>query len=311
VRYFLLLFLIFGALAGTILLSDLLAQDRLLSDVLLIIDTPLTANPVADKLFNSLCIAFFILVLYTIGIYLIVRKIPDVASRLTAVRIFSVILVAIGLLVGMLEWVTDPAQIVLILGILWGAAVVALRDVIQNMIGSLLVLVSRMFRIGDRIHIRDLYGVVMDIGVFRTTLMILDEEYGDRPSGKVTTIPNGIIFREIITNSRRQFSFMEDEIRVSIPLSADIVKVRTIINEIVEKHTREFQEQARNEAKNLSGKKFLPHFNTEPGIFISFEYGQILIVVKYCTEVKNRAMVKNRIVEDIMQRMPEITQVNL
>ena len=118
------------------------------------------------------------------------------------------------------------------------------------------------------------------------------------------------------------------------PMRAVLRERGDVRDEVVEKHTerresdrpahiRDEHEHAHGRAEfhgggaprhglcRVSGKKFLPHFNTEPGIFISFEYGQILIVVKYCTEVKNRAMVKNRIVEDIMQRMPEITQVNL
>jgi small-conductance mechanosensitive channel len=309
-RYFLLLFLIIGAMIGAMVITDLLATNNLTPQVAIVIDTPFTNNSVFEKIFESLCIAVIILILYTIGIYLIVRKIPDEASRFTAVRIFSVILVALGLLLGMMEWLGDPAQIVLTLGILWGAVVVALRDVIQNMVGSLLVLVSRMFRIGDRIRIKGVYGVVMDIGAFRTTLMTLDEESGDHPSGRITTIPNGIIFREIITNTSRQFSFTEDEIRITLPFSADIEKARTLLLAIVDRHTREFQQQAMQEAGSLNGIKFLPDFGTEPGVFIHIDKHQILMVVKYYTGSKNRAEIKNQIVEEISRRIPDIIGVD-
>ena len=308
-RYFLLLFLVIMAMMGAMVLADLLSSNTLSLPVTILVQTPF-ANFVFEKIFESLCIAVLILILYTMGIYLIVRKIPDEASRFTAVRIFSIILVALGLLLGMMEWVSDPAQIVLTLGILWGAAVVALRDVIQNLVGSLLVLVSRIFKIGDRIEIRGVYGVVMDIGAFRTTLMTLDEESGDHPSGKITTIPNGILFREMITNTSRQFSFTEDEIRITIPFSSDIEKVRTLLTDIIREHTRDVRQQAAREIEKASDKKYLPAIETEPTVFIHIDSHQILMVAKYYSESQRRSEIKNRIVEDISRLIPGVTDVD-
>ena len=140
--------------------------------------------------------------------------------------------------------------------------------------------------------------------------MTLDEESGDHPSGRITTIPNGIIFREIITNTSRQFSFTEDEIRITLPFSADIEKARTLLLAIVDRHTREFQQQAMQEAGSLNGIKFLPDFGTEPGVFIHIDKHQILMVVKYYTGSKNRAEIKNQIVEEISRRIPDIIGVD-
>ncbi|HEX3002022.1 MAG TPA: mechanosensitive ion channel domain-containing protein [Methanoregula sp.] len=304
-RYFFLLFIVIVAMMGAMVLADLISTNSQSLPITLLVQTPF-ANTVLEKIFGSLCIAIIILVMYTIGIYLIVRRIPDEASRFTAVRIFSVLLIALGLLLGMLEWVGEPAQIVLILGILWGAIVVALRDVIQNMVGSLLVLVSRVFRIGDRIEIRGKYGVVMDIGAFRTTMMTLDKESGDHPSGNITTIPNGILFREMITNSSRQFSFTEDEIRITLPFSSDIEKIRTIIIAIVRDHTRDISEKAAREIENASDKKYLPAITTEPTVFIHIDYGQILMVVKYYSDMNRRSEIKNGIVTAISRQIPGV-----
>lgn len=309
-QYFLVLFLIIGAMIGAMILADVLASNNQASPVTIVLESPFASIPVVEKIFDSLCLAVFILVLYTIGIYFIVRKIPDEASRFTAARIFTILLIALGLLVGMLEWVGDPAQIALILGILWGAVVVALRDVIQNIVGSLLVLVSRMFRIGDRITIKGVYGLVMDIGAFRTTLMTLDEESGDHPSGKITTIPNGILFREMITNTSHQFSFTEDEIQITLPFTADIEKARALIVGIVREHTRDIGQQAAREIRSVSDKKYLPVFDTEPTVFIHIDRHQVLMVVKYYSESKKRAEIKNGIVEEISRRIPDITDVS-
>jgi small-conductance mechanosensitive channel len=294
---------------GAMILAEILASEDAGPDVTIIIESPF-ANTIFEQIFETLLIAIFILVLYTVGVYLIVRKIPDDVSRFTAVRIFSAILLALGLLLGMMVWVQDPGQIVLIIGIIWGALLVALRDLIQNVVGSLMLLVTRVYKVGDRIQIKGVYGIVMDIGVFRTTLMKLDEESGDHPSGRITTVPNGILFREMVTNTSRDLSFTEDEIRITFPFSVDIQKTRVLLLDIVQKHTREVREQAEREIEKLSDKKFLPDFGTEPTVFVHIDRHQILMVVKFFTESRRRSEIKNHIVEEISRLMPGITEVD-
>jgi len=307
-RYFLLLTLIIGTMMGAMIISETLATESGDNSLVILIQSPFEGT-VFEQIFDTLAIAIFILVLYTIGVYTIVRKMPDEASRFTAVRIFSAFLIGLGLLLGLMVWVQDPKEIVIVIGIIWGAIVVALRDLIQNMVGSLVLLVTRMYRIGDRIHIKGVYGTVMDIGIFRTTLMRLDEESGDHPSGQVTTIPNGILFRETVTNTSRDLSFTGDEIRITLPFSSDIDKTRTLLLGIVQKHTADVQQKARAEIEQLSDRKFLPSFAIEPTVFVHLDRHQILLVVKYYTETRRRSEIKNQIVGEISQVIPEVLDV--
>jgi len=301
-RYFLFLFLVIGLL----ILAEILASEMVTDNLTIIIQSPFT-NPLIEKIFETVIIAIFILTVYTIGVYLIVRKIPDEASRFTAVRIFIAILLALGLFLGMLEWVPDPGQVVLIIGIIWGALLVALRDLIQNITGSLVVLVTRMFRIGDRIQVKGIYGIVMDIGIFRTTVMQLDKESGDHPLGEIITIPNGILFREMINNTSRHLSVTVDEIRIALPFSVDLQKARALVLGAIEKNTHGMDTQVEREIENLGNRKFLPEFGTAPTIYFHIDDYQVLMVAKYFTDSKRKAEIKSQIVEEISARIPGVT----
>lgn len=307
-RYFLLLLSIIGVMIGMVVVAEILASENIAPDVEIIIKSPF-ANSIFEQIFATLMVAVLVLILYSIGVYAIVRKIPDEASRFTAVRIFSAILVGLGLLLGLMVWVEDPKEIVLVIGIIWGAIVVALRDLIQNTVGSLVLLITRLYRIGDRIHVRGVYGTVMDIGFFRTTLMKLDEEAGDHATGQIVTVPNGILFRETITNASRELSFMGDEIRITLPFSADIQKVRALLVDVVHRHTVKIQEKAAREIEQYSDRKFLPEIGTEPTVFVHLDKHQILMVVKYYTDSSRRAEIKNAIVEEISRTVPGILEV--
>jgi len=258
---------------------------------------------------STVVFTLLILFVYTTGVSLIIRKIPDEASRFTALRIFMIILIAMGVFLAMLFWIGDPGQIVVTLGIIWGAAFIAMRDLIQNVVGSVMLLITGMYRIGDRVRMRGVFGLVMDIGIFRTTLMELDHEAGDRPTGEIVTVPNGILFREMVTNTSHHISVISDECRITLPFTADLEKARGILSEVIGRHTAEIESRAEREIEQLSERKFLPSFETRPAINLILSERDIVLIVKYITASEERAAIKTKIVEDLSQHLPGILEI--
>jgi small-conductance mechanosensitive channel len=288
---------LYGILA--VLLAIFLAIDIVFEGVI----------PVFGNIFATFFLIIGFLVAYTIGAGYLVRRIPDEASKLTAIRIFMALMAGFGAMIGLLIWVEDAAQIVLIVGVIWGAILIALRDLIQNFIGSLTLLTTGEYRIGDQIRLQGFYGLVIDIGIFRTTLMELDRESGDHPTGDIVTIPNGILFREIITNTTRHLSIVTDELRITVPFDSDLRVVRDAFTAAVRKHTGEIERRAEGELRQLREKKFLPDLDTKPAINLLLSDSGIGVVVKYVTTSQDRAAIRSRIIEEISGDLPEIMHV--
>lgn len=266
-------------------------------------------NAVVANLGNTILILFFIFFIYSVGVALIIHRIQEEASRLTAIRIFITILFGIAAFLAMAVWIDDPAQIVLTLGIIWGAVFIALRDLIQNMVGSLMLLATGMYRIGDRIRVKGVYGLVMDIGVFRTMLMELDRDAGDRPTGEIVMVPNGILFREVMVNTTRHISVVSDEIRITLPFKTDLEKARIALLESVTRHTGTIEKRAVAEIEQLGQKKYLPRFETGPTINLALSDYGIVMILKYITTTEDRAAIKTRIVEDFSRQIPGIMEI--
>jgi len=275
---------------------------------IIVVDTiTLGQIPVLTNIAGTLVVIIVILVAYTIGISLLVSRIREESSKVTAMRIFMTILLGIGALIALAVWIDDPGQFVISLGIVWGAIFIALRDLIQNVVGSLVVLITGIFRIGDRVRIRNITGIVMDISIFRSTLMELDEEAGEIPTGEIITIPNGILFREIIVNTSRHLSVVTDEIRITVPFNADLEKAKGILAGVVEKHTRDIESQASAEIDLLSKKKYLPAFKVKPKINMLLSDWGIVLIVTYFTTPDKRSGIKNAIIADISGLLPGMT----
>jgi MscS family membrane protein len=89
------------------------------------------------------------------------------------------------------------------LGVAGLAASLAAQDAMKSFFGTLLLIGERVFRIGDRILVNGIEGVVEQVG-FRSTRLRTDE-------GSLLTVPNSVIASSPINNMG---------VRSSLPASA-------------------------------------------------------------------------------------------
>ena len=103
----------------------------------------------------------------------------------------------------------------------------ALQGSLSNFAGGFIILLIRPFKIGDYIQTGQFEGTVEQIGVFYTSLTTIDN--------KVVLIPNGTLSNGSLINYSTK-----DTRRVDLIFSAgyecDILKVRRVLNEIVERN---------------------------------------------------------------------------
>jgi hypothetical protein len=68
--------------------------------------------------------------------------------------------------------------------------------------------------------------------------------------------------------------------------------------------------QAAKEIEQLGDKKFLPSYETSPGVYLHIDDYQVLMVLKYFTSSTRRSEIKGRIIEEISRLIPEITKID-
>lgn len=101
--------------------------------------------------------------------------------------------VFVGLLVALVIALPGftPGQLVSVLGISSVAVGFAFRDILQNFLGGILLLISEPFRIGDQIRTGDFEGTVEDIQTRATMIRTYD--------GRRIVIPNSVLFVNSVT----------------------------------------------------------------------------------------------------------------
>ena len=108
------------------------------------------------------------------------------------------------------------------------AFALAAKDMIANLFGSLTIFADKPFRLGDRIKVKGIDGMVEEVGFRSTRLRQLD--------GHLTVIPNGVIANETIENvSMRPYLKRSLDVTVTYDTSPEMIRRGVeIIREILD-----------------------------------------------------------------------------
>ena len=119
------------------------------------------------------------------------------------------------------------ASIIALLGSATLAVGLSLQGSLANLAGSILIMVTRPYGVGDYIISGGIEGTVQNIGLVYTTLCT--------PDNKRITVPNGNISNSIVTNVTAQETRRVD-VEVSIGYSSDIRLAKELMRQIYENH---------------------------------------------------------------------------
>jgi Small-conductance mechanosensitive channel len=119
-------------------------------------------------------------------------------------------------------WVQNTQALLVSYGIVGAGIAIALQDVFKNFAGSIFIITSNLYTVGDRVEIDRKIGDVIDIGIWNTTLMETQGWVGgDQATGRITLIPNGQVIATPVFNYTKDLNFIWDEIRVPVTYQSD------------------------------------------------------------------------------------------
>jgi len=194
-----------------------------------------------------------------------------------------------------------------------GAGVaIGLQDFFKNLLGAIIIFVTGIYRVGDRIEISSKYGDVIDIGLLYTTVLEIKEWVaGDLPTGRLTIIPNGYVISNTINNFTKDHNFIWDEINVPITYDSDWKEAVTVIQDIVSRETKNVTDQAEREMSKLEEERYFPKQAAEPAIFLTLTDNWITFNIRYITEVRQRRLLNNTLSQMILNEIQKAKNIKV
>ncbi len=244
---------------------------------------------------------------------LISRHITDVRRHYYGQQVTKYIIYTIAFILIARTWFEGITSIATFLGLIGAGLVIAMNDVVKNLIGFAFVMWRRPFVVGDRIQIGEVVGDVIDISMFQTLVIEIKGPlvFAYQTSGRILHLPNSSFLTQPLANFDKGFQYIWIEIPVAVTFESNWKSAKDLFSEIAHRHSIEVSQKVRREFQETS-KQFLVHFsNLEAGVFTTvIDFGVNLTLRLLCRPRTIRD-VQQRVWEDVLSTLAEHDDIDL
>lgn len=241
-----------------------------------------------------------------------IRKIKDEKTRYSFRKISSIIYIVSSVIALVLIWKGQAQDVTVALGLVSAGVAFALQDLLKNLAGGLIIYISKIYSVGDRIEINSKTGDVIDIGLFYTSIAETREWISaDLPTGRLTTLPNGLVLSNIVNNYTKDHDFIWDEIQVSLDHKSDWKFAYERFSDIINKKTKKIVEEAKQSIEKMGEKYYIENRSIEPTVFVALTDKEILFKIRYPVKVRERGIEKNDLNKLIVEEITNSDKINI
>ncbi len=261
---------------------------------------------IAVQIVETIAIILILWVIRIIAVRVLQRNVEDKKAVYKWRKNITYIAFFIGVLIVGQIWVLALGSLGTFLGLLSAGIAIALKDPVTDIASWLFLIWRKPFDIGDRIQVGNSKGDVIDIRVFKFTILEIGNWVdADQSTGRVIHIPNHKIFTDDIANYTSDFEFIWNEMGVLVTFESDWKKAKKILEEVVDENMQEFVEQAREEVKKAEKSYLIQYRYLTPIVYTSVKASGINLSIRYLSDPRRRRGVAQAIWESILDRFDE------
>ncbi len=269
-------------------------------------------TPLIQKnFFTSLVIILILWLLRTIVMSIVLRRVEDVRLRYRWRKTSKGVAAAFGVVLVGSVWFEGIQYLASILVVAAVGLLIALKDVVTAIAGWFYIIWRRPFNVGDRIQIGDHAGDVIDVRIFKFTLMEIGNWVdADQSTGRLLHIPNGLVLSEVVSNYSSGFQYIWNELPVMVTFESNWTKAKTILLEIVTKHAQHSSEAAQKRIQEASRRFMIFYSVLTPTVYTSIAESGVLLTIRYLCEPRTRRGTSETIWEEVLHQFADHKDIN-
>lgn len=218
----------------------------------------------------------------------------------------------LGLFILGVVWFEGLESLGTFLGLLSAGLAIALRDPVTDFAGWIFITMRNPFDVGDRIEIGGVKGDIIDIRIFKfTVLEIGNWIHADQSTGRVVHMPNHKIFTESLANYTSDFEFIWNELQVLITFESDWRKAKEMLQTIADEHMEDFVEHAEQQVKRASKSYFVHYEYLTPIVYTDVKESGISLTIRHLCDPRRRRTTGQAMWEDILDNINNADDVEL
>jgi small-conductance mechanosensitive channel len=191
----------------------------------------------------------------------------------------------------------------------------ALQNVILSFAGYFYIGGRFGIRVGDRIQLTGIAGDVLEIGLFKLTLMELNNDTnGRQPTGRIVVFPNSIVFQPNgnFFNQLPGSHYMWNELRLTLAPDCDYRLAEQRVLEVIGAVFARFRDSIQRDYHNVESNLNVRFESPRPQSRLQFTDAGIEIVVRYPVPLSATAQAADEIARrliDAINREPQLRLV--
>jgi small-conductance mechanosensitive channel len=220
---------------------------------------------------------------------------PEVRRRwLVQLRNGMILLLVLGIIV---IWANELRVVAVSMFAVAVASVIATKELIQCLSGSLLKTVSRGFSIGDRIEINSLRGDVIDHNALTTTILeIGPNDLTQQHTGRAIVLPNSILLDKPVINETFTDDYVLHVFKVPISMDENWQQAEQALLDAARDQCDSFLEQARRHFQRLGRDRGLATMSVEPRVSVLIpKTGELELVVRIAVPARRKGRIEQAI----------------
>lgn len=254
-----------------------------------------------QNLLFTVAVIFAFWLIRTIILRIVYRKTGDPELHYKARKYLTRTFFFIAILILGRTWFEGFQSVATFFGILSAALVIALKDSVADLAGWIFLVWLKPFTTGDRIEIAGVSGDVVELRIFKFSLMEIGNWVdADQSTGRVIHVPNHKIFTENIANYTADFPFIWNELPVRISLESNWRKAKQLLQSIAGRHSATISDQDRQKLRRDDRSYLITYRILTPTVYTDVKDFGIMLTIRYLTDPRTRRSTEQQIWENVL-----------
>jgi len=263
------------------------------------------------KIFGTILVIFFFWIIRFIIVRVVWKKTEDVQIRYRWQKTSAYISALFGILVVGRIWFEGIQSLATFFGLVTAGLAIALQDIVKSFAGWGFILWRRPFTLGDRIQIGNHAGDVIDIRIFKFTMMEIGNWVdADQSTGRLIHLPNSLVLTDVIANYGQGFQFIWNEVPVLLTFESNWEKGKEILQEIATRHAAHLKGTVEKKIKEASKKYMIFYNSLTPIVYTSVQDSGVLLTIRYLIDPRRRRSSVESIWEDILREFAKCSDID-
>jgi len=187
------------------------------------------------------------------------------------------------------------------------ALIYVMQEPLLNVVGWIILVTMRVYKLGDRIEMNQSKGYVVEITPMNTTIREFGGGlYGDGFTGRYVTIPNSHVLKGNVFNYTKDTPFVWDQLLVSVTYESDHKLAEKLMLEAAEDVVGPMMRENRNLLRSkYEFADLSDYISEEPRVGWSFADSSVNLTLGYFCPVFAKGHYRTRLVKRIIEKFGE------